>query len=132
MYHKHRKPLSHASSYSMLHLDTAGVPSPGCTLPRYGIRPDYLSIELTSRTDHAFDSARKGSIVIDRCKYCFRLWKNVILRPLVQTNWAFNFLVGEMTPLLQEVIEWRLYPMHGFFCACSFVVGAYTCFVVDI
>ena len=39
------------------------------------------------------------------------------------TNWAFNFLVGEMTPLLQEVIQWRLYPMHGFFCACSFVVG---------
>ena len=38
------------------------------------------------------------------------------------TNWAFNFLVGEMTPILQEVIEWRLYPMHGFFCACSFVV----------
>jgi len=39
------------------------------------------------------------------------------------TNWAFNFLVGEMTPILQEVIEWRLYPMHGFFCACSFILG---------
>lgn len=39
------------------------------------------------------------------------------------TNWAFNFLVGEATPYLQEVIEWRLYPMHGFFCACSFVLG---------
>ncbi len=39
------------------------------------------------------------------------------------TNWAFNFLVGEMTPYLQEVIEWRLYPMHGFFCVCSFVLG---------
>lgn len=39
------------------------------------------------------------------------------------TNWAFNFLVGEMTPVLQEVIEWRLYPMHGFFCACSFILG---------
>lgn len=39
------------------------------------------------------------------------------------TNWAFNFLVGETTPYLQEVIRWRLYPMHGFFCACSFVLG---------
>jgi hypothetical protein len=39
------------------------------------------------------------------------------------TNWAFNFLVGEMTPILQEIIEWRLYPMHGFFCACSFILG---------
>ena len=39
------------------------------------------------------------------------------------TNWAFNFLVGEMTPILQELIEWRLYPMHGFFCACSFILG---------
>ncbi|KDQ63513.1 hypothetical protein JAAARDRAFT_202943 [Jaapia argillacea MUCL 33604] len=38
------------------------------------------------------------------------------------TNWAFNFLVGEATPYLQEVIAWRLYPMHGFFCACSFIV----------
>ncbi|TFK57052.1 general substrate transporter [Heliocybe sulcata] len=38
------------------------------------------------------------------------------------TNWAFNFLVGEATPILQELIEWRLYPMHGMFCACSFVV----------
>ncbi|KAI0715306.1 general substrate transporter [Earliella scabrosa] len=38
------------------------------------------------------------------------------------TNWAFNFLVGEMTPKLQELIEWRLYPMHGFFCVCSFVL----------
>ncbi|KAI0814889.1 general substrate transporter [Irpex lacteus] len=47
------------------------------------------------------------------------------------TNWAFNFLVGEMTPLLQEVIEWRLYPMHGFFCACSFVV-VYFCKLLDV
>jgi len=38
------------------------------------------------------------------------------------TNWFFNFIVGELTPYLQEVMKWRLYPMHGFFCACSFVV----------
>ncbi|KAI0274743.1 general substrate transporter [Gloeopeniophorella convolvens] len=38
------------------------------------------------------------------------------------TNWAFNFLVGEATPYLQEVITWRLYPMHGFFCVCSFIL----------
>jgi sugar porter (SP) family MFS transporter len=38
------------------------------------------------------------------------------------TNWAFNFLVGEVTPFFQEVIQWRLYPMHGFFCICSFVL----------
>ncbi|KAN0100527.1 General substrate transporter [Tylopilus felleus] len=38
------------------------------------------------------------------------------------TNWAFNFIVGETTPYLQEVIAWRLYPMHGFYCACSFVL----------
>ena len=39
------------------------------------------------------------------------------------TNWAFNFLVGEVTPYLQEVITWKLYPMHGFFCVCSFILG---------
>ena len=38
-------------------------------------------------------------------------------------NWAFNFLVGEVTPILQEVIKWRLYLVHAFFCAVSFVLG---------
>lgn len=41
------------------------------------------------------------------------------------TNWAFNWLVGEMTPILQEWIEWRLYLLHAFFCAVSFVVGKF-------
>lgn len=39
------------------------------------------------------------------------------------TNWAFNWLVGEMTPILQEHIHWRLYLIHAFFCAVSFVIG---------
>ncbi|GJJ08797.1 hypothetical protein Clacol_003016 [Clathrus columnatus] len=38
------------------------------------------------------------------------------------TNWLFNWLVGQVTPVLQSTITWRLYPMHGFFCACSFVL----------
>jgi len=38
------------------------------------------------------------------------------------SNWAFNFLVGEVTPVLQEAIKWRLYLMHAFFCAVSFVL----------
>ncbi|KAH6916835.1 sugar transporter STP1 [Coprinopsis sp. MPI-PUGE-AT-0042] len=38
------------------------------------------------------------------------------------TNWAFNYLVGQSTPYLQEMIQWRLYPMHGLFCVCSFVL----------
>ncbi|KAL3427548.1 MFS monosaccharide transporter [Phlyctema vagabunda] len=38
------------------------------------------------------------------------------------TNWAFNWLVGEMTPVLQDLITWRLYLMHAFFCVTSFVV----------
>jgi hypothetical protein len=39
------------------------------------------------------------------------------------SNWAFNWLVGEVTPVLQEVITWRLYLVHAFFCAVSFVLG---------
>lgn len=39
------------------------------------------------------------------------------------SNWAFNWLVGEITPILQEVIKWRLYLVHAFFCAVSFVLG---------
>ena len=39
------------------------------------------------------------------------------------TNWAFNWLVGEVTPVLQEAITWRLYLVHAFFCAVSFVLG---------
>ncbi|GLI81933.1 ribulose-1,5-bisphosphate carboxylase/oxygenase large subunit [Penicillium ochrochloron] len=38
------------------------------------------------------------------------------------SNWAFNWLVGELTPILQGAIGWRLYLLHAFFCACSFVV----------
>ncbi|KAI1112756.1 sugar transporter-domain-containing protein [Nemania sp. NC0429] len=38
------------------------------------------------------------------------------------SNWAFNWLVGEMTPILQEWITWRLYLIHAFFCVVSFVV----------
>lgn len=40
-------------------------------------------------------------------------------------NWAFNWLVGEMTPVLQELIQWRLYLLHAFFCAVSFIVGEF-------
>lgn len=36
------------------------------------------------------------------------------------SNWAFNWLVGEVTPVLQETIKWRLYLVHAFFCICSF------------
>jgi len=39
------------------------------------------------------------------------------------TNWAFNWIVGEMTPYLQEHIEWRLYYMHAVFCVCSCILG---------
>jgi hypothetical protein len=39
------------------------------------------------------------------------------------TNWAFNWLVGEVTPVLQGWITWRLYLVHAFFCATSFVLG---------
>lgn len=39
------------------------------------------------------------------------------------SNWAFNWVVGEITPVLQEVIQWRLYLMHAAFCAMSFIVG---------
>jgi len=38
------------------------------------------------------------------------------------TNWLFNFIVGQVTPVLQATIEWRLYPMHGFFCLCSLIL----------
>lgn len=39
------------------------------------------------------------------------------------TNWAFNWLVGEVTPVLQDLIKWRLYLVHAFFCGVSFVLG---------
>ncbi|POS85756.1 MFS general substrate transporter [Erysiphe pulchra] len=38
------------------------------------------------------------------------------------TNWACNWIVGELTPVLQELITWRLYLVHAFSCAASFVV----------
>jgi hypothetical protein len=47
------------------------------------------------------------------------------------TNWAFNWLVGEMTPILQEWIQWRLYLLHAFSCLVSFVVGKFLFFARD-
>lgn len=41
------------------------------------------------------------------------------------TNWACNWLVGEMTPILEHSIKWRMYLVHAFFCALSFVVGRF-------
>jgi sugar porter (SP) family MFS transporter len=38
------------------------------------------------------------------------------------TNWAFNWLVGEVTPVLQQSIRWRLYLIHATSCAVSFFV----------
>ena len=38
------------------------------------------------------------------------------------SNWFFNYIVGEMTPILQERIGFRVYLIHAFFCALSFVV----------
>lgn len=37
------------------------------------------------------------------------------------SNWLFNFIVGEATPILQETITWRLYLIHAFSCMCSFI-----------
>jgi hypothetical protein len=42
------------------------------------------------------------------------------------TNWAMNYIVGAMTPILQERIRWRLYPMHAFFCVVSFIIVFFT------
>lgn len=33
-----------------------------------------------------------------------------------------NYWVGVSTPVFQDLIGWRLYPMHAFFCALSFVL----------
>ncbi|ODV90316.1 hypothetical protein CANCADRAFT_12856, partial [Tortispora caseinolytica NRRL Y-17796] len=38
------------------------------------------------------------------------------------SNWAFNFVVGEMTPILQDLIAWRLYLVHATSCALSFLL----------
>ena len=38
------------------------------------------------------------------------------------TNWACNWLVGQMTPILQDWITWRLYLIHAFSCIVSLVV----------
>ena len=45
-------------------------------------------------------------------------------------NWACNWIVGEITPVLQEWIKWRLYLVHAFFCAVSFVLGMVSSFSI--
>lgn len=36
------------------------------------------------------------------------------------TNWLFNFIVGEMTPILLDVIKWKTYLIPGVSCILSF------------
>lgn len=38
------------------------------------------------------------------------------------TNWVFNWIVGQLTPVLQETIGWRLYLLHAVCCLGSFAV----------
>ncbi|GEQ66513.1 hypothetical protein JCM33374_g176 [Metschnikowia sp. JCM 33374] len=37
------------------------------------------------------------------------------------TNWLFNFIVGEMTPILLDVIKWKTYLIPGASCVLSFL-----------
>ncbi|CUM53866.1 uncharacterized protein AC631_00223 [Debaryomyces fabryi] len=37
------------------------------------------------------------------------------------TNWLFNFIVGEMTPILLDTIKWRTYLISAFSCGLSFL-----------
>lgn len=41
------------------------------------------------------------------------------------TNWLFNFLVGEMTPILLDLIEWKTYLIPGCSCVLSFLCVHY-------
>ncbi|KAH3680235.1 hypothetical protein WICMUC_000416 [Wickerhamomyces mucosus] len=41
------------------------------------------------------------------------------------SNWFFNWLVGEMTPILQELITYKLYLIHSTSCFISFFVVYY-------
>jgi hypothetical protein len=42
------------------------------------------------------------------------------------TNWAFNWIVGAVTPELQDVLHWKLYPLFSIFCVLSFILGTLT------
>lgn len=43
------------------------------------------------------------------------------------TNWSFNWLVGELTPILMERIGWRLYIILAFFALLAFIT-VYFCY----
>lgn len=43
------------------------------------------------------------------------------------TNWSFNWLVGELTPILMEKIGWRLYFILAFFALVAFIT-VYFCY----
>lgn len=41
------------------------------------------------------------------------------------TNWLFNFIVGEMTPILLDIIQWRTYIIPAVLCILSFLCVHY-------
>lgn len=44
---------------------------------------------------------------------------------LTATNWLFNFIVGEMTPILLDQIKWKTYLIPAASCALSFICVHY-------
>lgn len=48
--------------------------------------------------------------------------RSVMASASTATNWFCNWLVGIMTPVLQEKISWRLYLIHATSCFISFAV----------
>ena len=91
------------------HYVIVGVRFLGCTLQR---RVTF-SVSILSLESYSFSSTQIMPLT-------FRA-KGVSLS--TATNWAFNYVVGQTTPYLQDLIEWRLYFMHSFFCVCSFLLG---------
>lgn len=114
--------LWYVSSYSTLRLGTAGDHYRGCILQRFVLCFPEIGVCQPFYQDYAIVCARQRSITVHRVSNAWLVGKLYLITTF-RTNWAFNFLVGEATPYLQEVITWRLYVMHGFFCACSVVLG---------
>lgn len=121
---KLRTPWSSVSSFSTLLLDTGkGITNE--TISSYLISAFFFqlgshSLAVPSRGHFCYLLGHPLTEYLQIIPLNFRA-KGVSLS--TATNWAFNWIVGEITPYLQDLIAWRLYPMHGFFCICSFILG---------
>lgn len=97
---------------------------------------ELISPQALPSRDHASTFPGERCFALDRHREWLNKYLSSVFADMRRTGSSYvwypceggtiadsqNYWVGVSTPVFQELIGWRLYPMHAFFCALSFVL----------